>query len=146
MDRCSSTSTLDKTTAKIAAAFGMRVVVHTRSPDPQTLPDINYVALDQLLNEADVISLSCPLTPETEKLINAERLGAMKETAYLINTGRGLLVDEAAVADALHKMTYYQLTDIPVVDDQGRVINDLRLSEILTFMLAPANTNQPRDA
>ena len=92
---------IGQATAKIAAAFGMRVVVHTRTPDPQTFPDIDYVELDQLLTEADVISLSCPLTPETEKLINAERLGLMKGTAYLINTGRGLLVDEAALADAL---------------------------------------------
>jgi len=94
---------IGQATAKIAAAFGMRVVVHTRAPDPQTFPEVNFVSLDQLLNEADVISLSCPLTPETEKLINAERLGRMKETAYLINTGRGLLVDEETLADALHK-------------------------------------------
>jgi glycerate dehydrogenase len=92
---------IGRATAKIAAAFGMRVVVHTRTPDRQTIPDIDYVELDQLLTEADVISLSCPLTPDTEKLINAERLGLMKETAYLINTGRGLLVDEAALACAL---------------------------------------------
>ena len=94
---------IGQVTAKIAAAFGMRVVVHTRTPDRRTFPDINYVTLDQLLTEADVISLSCPLTPETEKLINAERLCLMKETAYLINTGRGLLVDEAALAHALRK-------------------------------------------
>ena len=50
---------IGQSTAKIAAAFGMRVVVHTRSPAPQTFPDVNYVALDQLLTEADVISLSC---------------------------------------------------------------------------------------
>lgn len=92
---------IGRATAKIAAAFGMRVVVHTRTPDPQAFPEIRFVALEQLLAEADVVSLSCPLTPETENLINAERLGLMKETAYLINTGRGLLVDETALADAL---------------------------------------------
>jgi len=92
---------IGQATAKIAAAFGMRVLVHTRTPDPQAFPDIDYVELDQLLTEADVISLSCPLTSETEKLINAERLARMKSSAYLINTGRGLLVDETALADAL---------------------------------------------
>ncbi len=92
---------IGQATAKIAAAFGMRVLVHTRSPDPQAFPEIDYVGLDQLLTEADVISLSCPLTAETERLINAERLARMKASAYLINTGRGLLVDEAELAEAL---------------------------------------------
>ena len=92
---------IGQATAKIAAAFGMRILVHTRTPDPQAFPDIDYVELDQLLTEADVISLSCPLTSETERLINAERLAGMKASAYLINTGRGLLVDETALADAL---------------------------------------------
>jgi len=92
---------IGQATAKIAAAFGMRVLVHTRSPDPQTFPEIQYVGLDQLLAEADVVSLSCPLTAETEKLINAERLARMKKSAFLINTGRGLLVDETALAGAL---------------------------------------------
>ena len=92
---------IGQATAKIAAAFGMRVLVHTRTPNPQVFPDISYVGLDQLLTEADAVSLSCPLTPETEKLINAERLAMMKASAYLINTGRGLLIDETALADAL---------------------------------------------
>ncbi len=92
---------IGQATAKIAAAFGMRVLVHTRTPDPHAFPDIHYVELDQLFAEADVVSLSCPLTAETEKLINAEHLARMKASAYLINTGRGLLVDEAALADAL---------------------------------------------
>jgi len=92
---------IGQATAKIAAAFGMRVLVHTRTADPHAYPEIQYVSLDQLLSEADVVSLSCPLTPETEKLINAGRLARMKASAYLINTGRGLLVDEAALADAL---------------------------------------------
>ena len=92
---------IGQATAKIAEAFGMRVLVHTRTPDPQTFPEIHYVGLDQLLAEADVVSLSCPLTADTEKLINAERLARMKASAYLINTGRGLLVDEAALVYAL---------------------------------------------
>ena len=92
---------IGKATAKIAAAFGMRVLVHTRSPDPKAFPEVDFVALDHLLAEADVVSLSCPLTPETEALINAQRLALMKASAYLINTGRGLLVDEKALAAAL---------------------------------------------
>ncbi len=94
---------IGKTTAKIAEAFGMRVLVHTRTPDPQAFPDTEFVALDQLLAEADVVSLSCPLTPETKGFINAARLALMKKSSYLINTGRGLLIDEEALATALSR-------------------------------------------
>lgn len=92
---------IGKATAKIAKAFGMQVLVHTRTPDPQAFPDVKFVALDNLLTTADFVSLSCPLTPETEALINADRLALMKKSAYLINTGRGLLIDEEALAAAL---------------------------------------------
>ncbi|MDT8444959.1 MAG: D-2-hydroxyacid dehydrogenase [Desulfuromonadales bacterium] len=89
--------------ARIAAAFGMRILVHTRTPDPAAHPQVNFVDLDQLLGASDVVSLHCPLTPETKSLINAERLALMKTSAYLINTSRGLLVDEKALAEALRR-------------------------------------------
>lgn len=92
---------IGRATARIAAAFGMRVLVHTRTPDPVAFPDVCFVGLDQLLADSDVVSLSCPLTPATQLLMNADRLAMMKKSAYLINTGRGLLVDEAALAAAL---------------------------------------------
>lgn len=94
---------IGRATARIAEAFGMRVLVHTRTPDVQAFPTLEFVALERLLAEADVVSLSCPLTPQTEALINAERLGLMKPSAYLVNTGRGQLIDEAALARALHR-------------------------------------------
>lgn len=87
--------------SRIAAAFGMEVLVHTRTPEPATYPDVNFVELDQLLSESDVVSLHCPLTPQTESLMNAERLALMKSSAYLINTSRGLLIDEDALAQVL---------------------------------------------
>ena len=92
---------IGRNAARIAAAFGMRVLVHTRTPDPVAYPEVHFVELDQLLSAADVVSLHCPLTPETTSLINAERLALMKSSAYLINTSRGLLIDEAALAAAL---------------------------------------------
>ncbi len=92
---------IGKETAKIAAAFGMQVLVHTRTPNPKDFPEVRFVTLDQLLAASDVVSLNCPLTPETERLMNTERLAQMKRSAYLINTGRGLLVDEGALASAL---------------------------------------------
>lgn len=87
--------------ARIAAAFGMRILVHTRTPDPVAYPGVNFVALPRLLEESDVVSLHCPLTPQTQTLIGAEYLALMKKSAYLINTSRGLLVDEQALAQAL---------------------------------------------
>ncbi len=86
--------------ARVAKAFDMPVLVHTRRP--QSLPEgSRQVSLDTLISQADIVSLHCPLTPETKHLINAERLTKMKASAYLINTGRGPLVDEAALAQAL---------------------------------------------
>ena len=96
---------IGQATAKIARAFGMPVLVHTRTPRPDTFPEVTFVPLEQLLAKSDVVSLSCPLTPETTSLINAERLALMKKSAYLINTGRGLLVDEEALAAALRAGT-----------------------------------------
>lgn len=92
--------------ARIAKAFGMQVVIHTRNPAKYKGNLMNaqngFVELDELLAVSDVVSLHCPLTPETELLINAERLSWMKRSAILINTSRGQVVDEIALADALN--------------------------------------------
>lgn len=89
-------------TARIAVAMGMKVVALT-SKSADTLPEgITPAPLDDVLASADVVSLHCPLTPSTRHLINAEAIGKMKPSAILINTGRGPLVDEQAVADALN--------------------------------------------
>ncbi|MGA0368775.1 MAG: D-2-hydroxyacid dehydrogenase [Kiritimatiellia bacterium] len=89
--------------ARIAGAFGLQVLACTRHPESK--PDLGqrFVALDELLQSSDIISLHCPLVPETEKLINAQSLGQMREGAVLINTGRGGLLDEEAVAAALEE-------------------------------------------
>jgi glycerate dehydrogenase len=94
---------IGRSVARIASAFDMRVLVHTRSPDTSVSAQVSFVSLGELLAAADIVSLHCPLSPQTEKLINAERLKLMKGSAYLINTGRGPLVDEAALATALHR-------------------------------------------
>jgi glycerate dehydrogenase len=88
--------------ARIALAFDMRVLVNTRRPAPALWPDLTFVDLDRLITEADVVSLHCPLTEETRGMVDAARLGRMKPSACLINTGRGPLVDETALAAALH--------------------------------------------
>lgn len=89
-------------TARIAVAMGMKVVAMT-SKSADTLPEgITPAPLDDVLASADVVSLHCPLTPSTRHLINATSIAKMKPSAILINTGRGPLVDEQAVADALN--------------------------------------------
>lgn len=93
--------------AAIAQAFGMRVVAVT-SKDADRLPaGITKVTLPELLAQSDIVSLHCPLTPDTQHLINAESLRLMKPNAILINTGRGPLVDEQAVANALNAHQLY---------------------------------------
>lgn len=89
-------------TARIAVAMGMKVVALT-SKSADTLPEgITPAPLDDVLATADIVSLHCPLTPSTRHLINAASIAKMKPSAILINTGRGPLVDEQAVADALN--------------------------------------------
>ena len=87
--------------AELGNAFGMRIIAHNSSP--KKAPDyVQFVDLDELLRTSDVVSLHCPLTPQTQQLINADRLRVMKPTAFLLNTSRGPLVDAAALADALN--------------------------------------------
>lgn len=88
--------------ARIGQAFGMRVVAHTRTPGTDS-DALKFVGLEELFRISDVVTLHCPLGPSTEGLVNRDRLGLMKKTAMLINTGRGGLVDEAALAEALEK-------------------------------------------
>ena len=93
---------IGRATAKLALAFGMKLLVHDAIV-PSDLPNGGELAeLKRLFRESDVISLHCPLTPETEKLVNAERLAMMKSSAFLINAARGPIVDEQALADALN--------------------------------------------
>ena len=92
---------IGQTVAGLAQAFGMKVVATGRSK-PKDLPaSIAWFDLETLLRTSDVVSLHCPLTPETKHMINAERLKLMKPAAFLLNTSRGPLIDEAALAAAL---------------------------------------------
>lgn len=91
---------IGRAVANIARAFGMNVIVHRRKPGAED--GVRVVDLDTLARESDVISLHCPLTPDNAKMVNAAFLAKMKPTALLINTARGGLVDEPALADALN--------------------------------------------
>ena len=87
---------------RVASAFGMNVLVNDIVMfEPEEL-NIEFVSMDELFGKSDVISLHCPLTTESQGLVNTERLALMKETAFLINTGRGPLVNEFDLAEALN--------------------------------------------
>lgn len=95
---------IGQATARRAKAFGMEIVYQSRSEiDPAVASELGArrVDLDELLAVSDVVSLHCPYGPATHHLIGAEQLAAMKDSAYLVNTARGPIVDEAALATAL---------------------------------------------
>ena len=92
---------IGRATAKIAAALGMRVLAHDAQSTPEGAQLADYVELDRLLAESDVITLHCPLFPETAGIINRSTLAKMKDGVILVNTARGGLVVEADLAEAL---------------------------------------------
>lgn len=93
--------------ARLAKAFDMRVIATRRDVSATVTPDVDAVhrhdQLHEVLGQADVVALTCPLTPATENLIDAAALAAMKPTAHLINVARGRVVDEAALIAALQQ-------------------------------------------
>jgi len=99
--------TIGRKLARVADAMGMKIVAaHQSSMDRLELPyEVEWLPVDEVFALADFLSLNCPLTPETEKVVNAEHLKKMKSSAIVINTGRGPLVDEQALADALKNGT-----------------------------------------
>jgi glycerate dehydrogenase len=93
---------LGRATARVAEALGMRILISARADGADPVPP-GRIAFRELLREADVISLHCPLTPQTRGLIGAAELAQMKSDALLINTARGALIDAQALADALRE-------------------------------------------
>jgi D-3-phosphoglycerate dehydrogenase len=92
---------------RMAKPFDMKFIAHDPYADPAVARDlgVRLVGLEELFREADVLSVSCPLNDETRHIVNAERLALMKRSAYLINTSRGPVVDEAALTRALQDGT-----------------------------------------
>jgi glycerate dehydrogenase len=119
---------IGKSLARIAEAFGMKVLASDVMPQP------GLAELDKVLRESDIISLHVPLTPQTKNMIGAKELAMMKRNAILINTGRGGLVDEHALADALKNGViggagFDVLTAEP--PKQGNILLDLRLPNLI---------------
>ena len=128
--------------ARILRGFGMTVLAHDVQPNAELEADgLRYVGLEELLERSDIVSLHCPLTPQTQHLVNAERLGRMKRGAMLVNTSRGALVDTPAVIEALKSGCLGALA-LDVYEEEGdlffenlsdRVIQDDVFMRLLTF-------------
>ena len=85
---------------KVAKALGMNILIHTRTPKADG-DGIRYISLDELLANSDYVTLHCPLNEQTKHLINKETIGKMKPNAVIVNTGRGPLINEADLCEAL---------------------------------------------
>ncbi len=128
--------------ARIMAGFGCTLLGHDPRPDPgcEAL-GLRYVALPELLAASDIVSLHCPLMPQTHHLIDAAALARMKPGAMLLNTGRGALVDTAALIQALKARrlgsvgldVYEEEADLFFRDLSGEVIDDDVFARLLTF-------------
>ncbi len=91
--------TIGMSVARIALEFGMRVIAYTRTPKHE--PGIELVSEEELFRQSDFLTFHCPLTEKTSKIVNKNTLSTMKPTAFIINTSRGGIVDEQALAHAL---------------------------------------------
>ncbi len=127
--------------ARIVHGFGCRVLAYDVRPNPKVESFAEYVEGPQLLAESDIITLHCPLTPETHHLVNAERLAKIKPGAMLINTSRGGLIDTRAVIAALKTGrlgylgldVYEEEADLFFRDLSDDVIHDDVFARLLTF-------------
>jgi len=123
----------------ICRGFGMEVLAFDTYPNPSL--GAAYVPLDELLRRSDIVSLHCPLTPETRHMIDRESLAGMKPTAMLINTSRGALVDSRALLEALQKGklgaagldVYEEESDLFFEDKSLQLMDDEVLSLLLTL-------------
>lgn len=88
--------------SNIAKAFGMNVLVFTPHPNPEIFSDVEFVSFEELCKNSDIITCHCPLTPQTENLINKDAIAMMKKSAIIINTSRGPVVNDVDLANALN--------------------------------------------
>ncbi len=122
--------------ARRAAGFGMRILYYSRSAHPEAESSLGAVRmeLDALLRESDIVSLHTPLTPETVHLIDRRRIGLLKPTAVLVNTARGPVLDEAALAEALREKRIFA-AGLDVYENEPRLHPGLR--ELSNVVLLP---------
>ena len=133
------TGKIGRTFIDICRGFGMRVLAYDKFPAKGS--GLDYVELDTLLRESDVISLHCPLTPDTRHILNRDAFSKMKKGVFILNTSRGALIDSEALLDALNSRTvggagldvYEEEGDYFYEDRSDSIIDDDTLARLLLF-------------
>jgi len=137
---------IGRAVAARAAAFGVRVAYLARHAGPPRLEGAEPMPFDKLLSTSDIVSLHCPLTPDTRHLINQTALARMKRSAYLVNASRGPVVDEAALAWAL-KNRLIAGAGLDVYEDEPEVLPELlALENVLLSPHLGSATSETRTA
>ena len=124
---------------QICRDFGMKVIAYKRNPPGDG--EIDYVPLDELFSQSDIISLHCPLTEETRHMIDAAAIGKMKKGVILINTSRGGLIDAEALLEGIKARkigaacldVYEEEADVFFEDRSGHILNDDLLSRLISM-------------
>ena len=135
------TGKIGKVFIKICEGYGMNVIAYDLFPDKNS--DINYVSLDTLFKESDIISLHCPLTDKTHHILNEDAFNKMKKDMYIINTSRGSLIDSSALLTALNEEkirgaaldVYEEEADLFFEDYSDTIVKD----EILSILVSRPN-------
>lgn len=133
------TGKIGKVFINICRGFGMRVLAFDAFPDKES--DIEYVSLEKLLKESDIISLHCPLTPETHHLINKDSINEMKKGVILINTSRGALIDSESLIGGIKEKkiggacldVYEEESDIFFEDYSSHIVQDDTLARLVSM-------------
>jgi D-lactate dehydrogenase len=137
------TGEIGMTFASIMSGFGMKILAYDPKPDAglETLPDASYVSFEELISKSDIISLHCPLTPDTFHLLSQNEIARMKEGVFILNTGRGGLIDTKALIDGLKSGrigaagldVYEEEEGVFFYDHSEGILKDDVLARLLTF-------------
>lgn len=117
--------------ARICKGFGMTVLAYDTYENPALKDLVTYVSLEELLKRSDLISLHCPLFPATYHMINKDTIALMKDTAILVNTSRGALIDTEALIDAL-KAKKFSAVGLDVYEDEDELVYENHFGDIIT--------------
>lgn len=135
------TGKIGKVFCNICKGFGMKVIAY--DPFPDTESGIDYVSKEELFRESDIISLHCPLTPQTRYIIDSEAISQMKNTVLIVNTSRGHLIDSEALLNALNEKriggaaldVYEEESGLFFEDNSDRIVTD----EIISMLVSRPN-------